>query len=149
MLLFRALANNMAPMTNHDECWRITDESPYAFLTEHFSLSSFYSLPRWWLSSLNLTFSICRQRFLDCIKYLTLIPLGCFIWKRQAAETQGIAGHRRWSSVSVHQNNGLCLRVSSSLRWRICCRRGHVAISPFPLRQRDLSTATFRYNKYV
>ena len=32
MLLFRALANNMAPMTNHDECWRITDESPYAFL---------------------------------------------------------------------------------------------------------------------
>ena len=51
MLLFRALANNMAPMTNHDECWRITDESPYAFLTEHFSLSSFYSLP--WLTLLN------------------------------------------------------------------------------------------------
>ena len=34
----------MASMTNHDECRRITDESPYAFLTEHFSLSSFYSL---------------------------------------------------------------------------------------------------------
>ena len=53
MLLFRALANNMAPMTNHDECWRITDESPYAFLTEHFSLSSFYCLflrNIWWNS---------------------------------------------------------------------------------------------------
>ena len=38
MLLFRALAKNMAPMTN-------ADESPYAFLTEHFSLS-IYSLTR-------------------------------------------------------------------------------------------------------
>ena len=37
MLLFRALAKNMAPMTN-------ADESPYAFLTEHFSLYSIYSL---------------------------------------------------------------------------------------------------------
>ena len=37
MPLFRALAKNMAPMTN-------ADESPYAFLTEHFSLYSIYSL---------------------------------------------------------------------------------------------------------
>ena len=37
ILLFRALAKNMASMTN-------ADESPYVFLTEHFSLSSFYSL---------------------------------------------------------------------------------------------------------
>ena len=37
MLLFGALAKNMAPMTN-------ADESPYAFLTEHFSLYSIYSL---------------------------------------------------------------------------------------------------------
>ena len=44
MPLFRALAKNMAPMTNADECWRITDESPDAFLTEHFSLYSIYSL---------------------------------------------------------------------------------------------------------
>ena len=41
MLLFRALANNMAPMTNADES---PDESPYAFLTEHFSLYGIYSL---------------------------------------------------------------------------------------------------------
>ena len=39
MPLFWALAKNMAPMTN-------ADESPYAFLTEHFSLYSIYSLPR-------------------------------------------------------------------------------------------------------
>ena len=30
----------------HDECWRITNESPYAFLTEHFSLYSIYSLTK-------------------------------------------------------------------------------------------------------
>ena len=40
ILLFKAPANNMAPMTN------TADESLYAFLTEHFSLSSFYSLAR-------------------------------------------------------------------------------------------------------
>ena len=39
MPLFRALAKNMAPMTN-------ADESPDAFLTEHFSLYSIYSLAR-------------------------------------------------------------------------------------------------------
>ena len=44
MLLFRALANNMAPMTNHDECWRITNESPYAFSYLPVSLYSIYSL---------------------------------------------------------------------------------------------------------
>ena len=37
MPLFRALAKNMAPMTN-------ADESPYAFLTEHLSFYSIYSL---------------------------------------------------------------------------------------------------------
>ena len=37
MPLFRALAKNMAPTTN-------ADKSPYAFLTEHFSLYSIYSL---------------------------------------------------------------------------------------------------------
>ena len=36
-----------------DECWRITNESPYAFSTDHFSLFSFYSFDRtaslfWW-----------------------------------------------------------------------------------------------------
>ena len=40
MPLFRALAKNMASMTN-------VDESPYAFLTEHFSLYSIYSLAPW------------------------------------------------------------------------------------------------------
>ena len=38
------LAKNMAPMTNTDECWRITDESPYAFSYLPVSLCSLYSL---------------------------------------------------------------------------------------------------------
>ena len=41
MPLFRTLAKNMAPMTNADES---PTNSPYAFLTEHFSLYSIYSL---------------------------------------------------------------------------------------------------------
>ena len=43
MPLFRALAKNMAPMTNADE---ITNESPYAFSYLPVSLYSIYSLTR-------------------------------------------------------------------------------------------------------
>ena len=56
MLLFRALADNMAPMTNHDECWRITNESPYAFSYLPVSLYSIYSLTKWSLE-VNFAFS--------------------------------------------------------------------------------------------
>ena len=60
----------MAPMTNHwsDECWstnpwRTTNESPYSFLTQHFSLCSFHSLLRAKVSLSNETsLIICQAR---------------------------------------------------------------------------------------
>ena len=59
------------PWRISDECWRITDQSPYAFLTEHFSLSSFYSLV--------LCYTITKLKLFKVLNFVVQYQCICFV----------------------------------------------------------------------
>ena len=73
MLLFRALAKNMAPMTNADE----SPTNRLTFLTEHFSLYSIYSLTRCQnANAANATHLLWCEFMCKCFKRSQLKDIG-------------------------------------------------------------------------